>query len=44
VLLLLAGDGAAWRLGAVLLIVLGGLAFRSLFLKIPHASHESRSR
>ncbi len=44
VILLLAGDGATWRLGAVLLIVLGGLAVRSLFLKIPHASHESRSR
>ncbi len=44
VILLLAGDGAAWRSGAVLLIVLGGFAFRSLFLKIPHASHESRSR
>jgi Ni/Fe-hydrogenase subunit HybB-like protein len=44
VILLLVGDGAAWRLGAVLLIVLGGFAFRSLFLKIPHASHESRSR
>jgi Polysulphide reductase, NrfD len=44
VVLLLAGDGAPWRLGAVLLIVLGGYAVRSLFLKIPHASHESRSR
>jgi Polysulphide reductase, NrfD len=44
VLLLLAGDGALWGLGAVLLIVLGGFAVRSLFLKIPHASHESRSR
>ena len=44
VILLLAGDGAPWRLGAVLLIVLGGFAVRSLFLKIPHASHESRSR
>jgi Polysulphide reductase, NrfD len=44
VVLLLAGDGAPWGLGAVLLIVLGGFAFRSLFLKIPHASHESRSR
>ena len=42
--LLLAGDGALWRLGAVSLIVLGGFAVRSLFLKIPHASHESRSR
>ena len=44
VVVLLAGDGAPWRLGAVLLIVLGGFAVRSLFLKIPHASHESRSR
>ena len=44
VVLLLAGDGAPSRLGAVLLIVLGGFAVRSLFLKIPHASHESRSR
>jgi hypothetical protein len=44
VVLLLAGDGAPWLLGAVLLIVLGGFAVRSLFLKIPHASHESRSR
>jgi Polysulfide reductase len=44
VALLVAGDGAAWHLGAVLLIVLGGFAVRSLFLKIPHASHESRSR
>jgi hypothetical protein len=42
--LLLAGEGAPWRLGAVLLIVIGGFAVRSLFLKIPHASHESRSR
>ncbi|MGO9922530.1 MAG: NrfD/PsrC family molybdoenzyme membrane anchor subunit [Isosphaeraceae bacterium] len=44
VVLLLAGDGAPWHLGAVLLIGLGGFAVRSLFLKIPHASHESRSR
>jgi hypothetical protein len=44
VVLLLAGDGTPWPLGAVLLIVLGGFAVRSLFLKIPHASHESRSR
>ena len=44
VVLLLAGDGAPWRLGAVSLIVFGGFAVRSLFLKIPHASHESRSR
>jgi Polysulphide reductase, NrfD len=44
VVLLLAGDGAPWRLGAVSLIVLGGFALRSLFIKIPHASHESRSR
>jgi Ni/Fe-hydrogenase subunit HybB-like protein len=44
VVLLLAGDGAPWRLGAVLLMVLGGFAVRWLFLKIPHASHESGSR
>jgi Polysulfide reductase len=44
VVLLLAGDSAPWRLGAVSLIVLGGFAVRSLFIKIPHASHESRSR
>jgi Polysulphide reductase, NrfD len=43
VVLLLVGDGAPSRLGAVLLILLGGFAVRSLFLKIPHASHESRS-
>ncbi len=43
VVLLLAGDGAPWRLGAVLLIVLGGFAVRLLLLKIPHASHESRT-
>jgi Polysulphide reductase, NrfD len=44
VVLLLAGDGAPSRLGAALLIVLSGFAVRSLFLKIPHHSHESRSR
>jgi Polysulphide reductase, NrfD len=42
-ILLLAGGGAAWSLGAVSLIVLGCLAVRFLFLKMPHASHESRS-
>jgi hypothetical protein len=42
-LLLLVGDGASWILGAALLIVLGGLASRLVFIKIPHASHESRS-
>ena len=42
-ILVLAAGGALWSLGAVSLIVLGGLAVRSLFLKIPHASHESRS-
>ncbi len=42
--LLLAGDGAPWRLGAVVLIVFGAFVFRSLFIKIPHVSHESRSR
>jgi hypothetical protein len=41
--LLLIGGGAVWSLGAVSLIVLGGLGVRMLFLKIPHASHESRS-
>jgi hypothetical protein len=40
--LLLAGDGAPWRLIAVSLTVLGGFAVRLLFLKIPHASHVSR--
>jgi hypothetical protein len=44
VILLLVGEGAPWRLGAASLIVLGGFAVRSLFLKIPHASRESRSR
>jgi Polysulphide reductase, NrfD len=42
-ILLLVGDGAPWILGAVLLILAGNLAIRSQFLKIPHASHESRS-
>ncbi len=42
-ILVLAAGGAPWSLGAVSLIVLGGLAARSMFLKIPHASHESRS-
>ncbi len=42
-ILLLVGDGAPWILGAVLFILAGNLAIRSLFLKIPHASHESRS-
>ena len=41
--LLLVGDGAPSILGAVSLILLGNLAIRSLFIKIPHASHESRS-
>jgi hypothetical protein len=41
--LLLVGDGAHWTLGAVSLIVLGSLAIRFLFIKIPHASHQSRS-
>ena len=44
VVLLLAGYDAPLRLAAVALTVLGGFAVRSLFLKIPHASHESRSR
>ncbi len=43
VVLLLAGDGAPWGLGAVVLIVLVGFAVRSPFLKIPHASHEERT-
>ena len=42
-ILLLVGDGAPWLLGAVSFILAGNLAIRSLFLKIPHASHESRS-
>ena len=41
--LLLVRDGASWLLGAVLFILAGNLAIRSMFLKIPHASHESRS-
>jgi hypothetical protein len=41
--LLLVGDGAPWTLGAVLFILAGNLAIRSLFLKIPHASHEKHS-
>jgi uncharacterized membrane protein YjjP (DUF1212 family) len=42
-ILLLAGGGAAWTLGAVSLIVLASLAVSVLFIKIPHASHQSRS-
>jgi hypothetical protein len=42
-ILLLVGDGAPWILSAVLFVLAGNLAMRSLFLKIPHASHESRS-
>jgi hypothetical protein len=42
-ILLLIGGGALWTMGAVSLILLGGLAVRFLFIKIPHASHESRS-
>jgi hypothetical protein len=42
-ILLLVGDGAPWILGAVVCILAGNLAIRYLFLKIPHASHESRS-
>src|SRR5262249_34514649 len=41
-ILLLVGDGAPWILGAVLFVLAGNLAIRSLFLKIPHSSHESR--
>jgi Ni/Fe-hydrogenase subunit HybB-like protein len=43
VVLLLVGNGAPWILVAVLLILLGGLASRVVLIKIPHASHESRS-
>ncbi len=42
-ILLLVGDSAFWILGAVSLILMGSLAIRSLIIKIPHASHESRS-
>jgi hypothetical protein len=42
-ILLLGGGGALSSLGAVSLILLGSLAVRILFIKIPHASHESRS-
>jgi hypothetical protein len=42
-ILLLVGDNAPWVLGAVLFILAGNLAIRHLFLKIPHASRESRS-
>ncbi len=41
--LLFVGDGAPWILGAVLFILAGNFTIRSLFVKIPHASHESRS-
>jgi hypothetical protein len=41
-LLLLAGSGT-WLLGAVVLVVLGSLGARYLFIKIPHASRERRS-
>jgi Polysulphide reductase, NrfD len=41
--LLLVGDGAPWILSAVLLILLGSLAIRFVIIKVPHASHESRS-
>ena len=43
VALLLAGRGVLYGLTAVALIVAASLAVRILFLKIPHASHESRS-
>jgi hypothetical protein len=42
-ILLLVGDSALRILGAVSLVLLGSLAIRSLIIKIPHASHESRS-
>ena len=41
--LLLVGDGSPSILGATALILVGSLAIRFLFIKIPHASHESRS-
>ncbi len=41
--LLFAVDGAALTLGAVALILVGSFAIRSLMIKIPHASHDSRS-
>jgi Polysulphide reductase, NrfD len=41
--LLLVGDGSPSILGATALILLASLATRLLFIKIPHASHESRS-
>ncbi len=40
--LLLATGNAVWTLGALGLILLGSFAIRSLMIKIPHASHESR--
>jgi hypothetical protein len=43
VILLLVAGNAPSVLGAVLFILAGNLAIRSLCLKIPHASHESRS-
>jgi Ni/Fe-hydrogenase subunit HybB-like protein len=42
-LLLAVGDGSPTILGATALVLLGGLAVRFLFIKVPHASHESRS-
>jgi Ni/Fe-hydrogenase subunit HybB-like protein len=41
--LLLVGDSSPSMLGATALILAGSLAIRFLFIKIPHASHESRS-
>ena len=41
--LLLVGDRSPSILSATALIVVGSLAVRFLFIKIPHASHESRS-
>jgi hypothetical protein len=37
VILLLVGNNAPWVLGAVLFVLAGNLAIRSLFLKLPHA-------
>jgi hypothetical protein len=43
VILLVVGDAALETFGAVTLILAANLAVRSLMIKIPHASHESRS-
>ena len=43
VILLVVGDAPLETFGAVTLILAANLAARSLMIKIPHASHESRS-